>query len=146
MSKAVRAIVVKDGKLLLMRRNKYGNEYYTLVGGRVNDGETEEQALVREVKEETGLDVTGARLVFTEKHPKPYNQQHIYLCEVAGSDTVAIQETSEEGLLNRLDMNIHKPMWAELSVFPRLHFRTPQLQAAIIEGLKSGFPAEPVNL
>ena len=75
MSKAARAIVVQDGKILVMHRNKYGSEYFTLVGGRVNEGESLEQALVREVREETGLSVTGVRLVFIEEHPAPYNEQ-----------------------------------------------------------------------
>jgi len=53
MSKAARAIVVQDGKILVMHRNKYGSEYFTLVGGRVNEGEPLEQALcVRSAKKQ----------------------------------------------------------------------------------------------
>src|SRR5262249_55189295 len=109
MAQAARAIIIEGDKTLVMHRNKYGSEYFTLVGGRVADGETTEQALMRELKEETGLDVTAARLVFIEEHPEPYNQQYIYLCEVAPHADVAVQETSEEGFMNRLDSNVHKP-------------------------------------
>jgi ADP-ribose pyrophosphatase YjhB (NUDIX family) len=96
MSKAARAIIIEDNKILVMHRNKYGSEYYTLVGGRLEDGETLEQGLQREVKEETGLDVTSARLVYFEEHAAPYNEQYIYLCQVGPHEPVAVQESSEE--------------------------------------------------
>lgn len=146
MNKAARAIIIEDNKILVMYRNKYGSEYFTLVGGRVNDKESVEQALVREVKEETGLEITDARQVYTEKHPSPYNEQYIFLCKVAPHKSVAIEDTSEEGFMNRININVHKPLWAELSAFARLNFRTPQLQVAIVKAIKNGFPTEPVNL
>lgn len=146
MAKAARAIVIEDGKILVMHRNKYGSEYFTLVGGQAADGETIEQTLAREVQEETGLVVTGARLVFTEEHPEPYNQQYIYVCDVAPHDTIAIQDTSEEGFMNRLDANVHKPLWVESASFGKLPFRTPNLQAAIVAGLRKGFPDQAINL
>jgi ADP-ribose pyrophosphatase YjhB (NUDIX family) len=146
MSKAARAIIVEGNNVLVMHRNKYGSQYYTLVGGRVNDQETVEQALVREVKEETGLDVIEARLVFIEEHPAPYNEQYIFLCQVAPHGPIAIQNDSEEGMMNQIDMNTHTPMWVDVNAFPRLNFRTPQLQKAIIEAFKKGFPATSIKL
>lgn len=146
MRQAARAIVIKDGKILVMHRNKYGSQYFTLVGGRTNGNETPEQALVREIKEETGLRVTAGRLVYIEEHAAPYNEQYIYLCEVADHTTIAIQDDSEEGIMNRYDMNTHTPQWVRLGTFAELPFRTPQLQEAIVKALKKGFPKEPVKL
>lgn len=146
MGKAARAIIIENNKFLVMHRNKYGSEYFTLVGGRVQEGESVDQALVREVKEETGLDIISARLVFTEHHPEPYNEQYIYVCNVASHGDIKVQEASEEGFMNRLDMNIHTPYWVNLKSFERLQFRTPQVQNAIVLALKKGFPARPIEL
>jgi len=146
MGKAARAIIIEDDKMLLMHRNKFGSQYYTLVGGRVSGDETIEQALVREIREETGLVITAARLVFFEEHPEPYNEQYIFLCEVAPHGDVAIQDYAEEGYMNKLDANIHTPMWVETKAFAHVEFRTPQLQKAIIESLQHSFPAHPVKL
>jgi 8-oxo-dGTP diphosphatase len=46
-----------DKILLIKRRTVPFKGYWALPGGRVNSGETVEQTIVREVKEETGLDV-----------------------------------------------------------------------------------------
>lgn len=146
MRQAARAIIFEGDKILVMHRNKHGSQYYTLVGGHVNEGETLEQALVREVKEETGLDVTQAQLVYIEEHPAPYNQQYIYLCQVGPHGDVAIQDYSEEGQLNRLDANVHTPMWAYTRTFDKLPFRSPGLQTAIVHALKKGFPKQPIKL
>lgn len=146
MAKAARAIIIENGKMLVMYRNKYGSEYFTLVGGRANKDETMEQALVREIKEETGLDVIAAQLVFIEEHKPPYNEQYIFFCRIGPHADVEIQDTSEEAFLNRLDANIHKPVWTDLKGFANLAFRTPQLQQAIMTALREGFPTSPRKL
>ncbi len=143
---AARAIIIEGNKILVMKRVKYGSEYFTLVGGRLNEGENLEQALVREVMEETGLQVTAAQLVYVEEHAAPYNHQYIFLCNVAPHQGVALQEYSEENMMNKLDANVHEPLWAEVKAFENLPFRTPQLHQAILEAFKKGFPREPVKL
>lgn len=146
MKQAARAIIIEGDKILVMFRDNEGSQYFTLVGGKVDQNEDVEQALVREVREETGLEVVSARLVFTENHPDPYNKQSIYLCRVASHGEVAIQDIAEEAILNKLSINLHEPMWANINSFPRLAFRTPQLQQAIIEGINNGFSSDPIKL
>lgn len=143
MGKAARAIIIEDGRILVMHRNKEGSQYYTLVGGRINEGESIEEGLAREIMEETGLKLTSQRLVYTEAHNAPYNEQYIFLCDVAPHSDAAIQDTSEEGAMNRVGVNTHTPQWASVKSFAGLPFRTPQLQAAIVRALKKGFPKQP---
>ncbi|MBW3593982.1 MAG: NUDIX hydrolase [Actinobacteria bacterium] len=58
------AVVIDDGRLLMIRRGKEpGRGLWSIPGGRVENGEYLSQALVREVKEETGLDVEVRELL-----------------------------------------------------------------------------------
>lgn len=60
----VGGVVVADGRVLLIRRGKaplLGR--WSIPGGTVESGETLEQALVREMAEETGLDVVPVQLL-----------------------------------------------------------------------------------
>lgn len=146
MNQAVRAIVINDNKILVMLRVKQGSKYFTLVGGGVKEGESLEDALVREVKEETGLIVTHQELVFKEENTAPYANQSIYLCQLNSYDNVALEEFSEEAILNKYGMNTHQPMWVNTSSFKTLAFRTPQLQNEIVKALKGKFPSSPKTI
>ena len=58
--------VIKDdtGRLLLVKRgHEPGKGLWSIPGGRVEAGESDAAALVREVREETGLAVTPGRLI-----------------------------------------------------------------------------------
>jgi 8-oxo-dGTP diphosphatase len=61
-------VLVADGKILLVNHRKHGRSYWVLPGGHVRFGETIEQALIREMKEECDLDVTVGALVIVHDY------------------------------------------------------------------------------
>ncbi len=60
------AIIIEDGYVLFATND--AESYYYTVGGGVELGETAEQAVVREVKEETGVDYQIDRLAFVQEN------------------------------------------------------------------------------
>lgn len=97
---SAKALVLKDGKLLLNSHlTSTGEEYFDLPGGGQHVYETMEEAVVREVLEETGLAVEPVRFaalaeeIFTngdmrERFPEYcHRTMHIFLVRVA-SETV----------------------------------------------------------
>ena len=61
---AVGSVVVKDNALLMVRRGGGpGRGLWSLPGGRVERGEYISDALAREVKEETGVDIAPGELI-----------------------------------------------------------------------------------
>lgn len=142
MRKAARAIIIKDDQLLVMHRNKFGQQYFTLVGGGVDFGETAEQSLMREISEETGMQVENPRLVFIEEAGDPYGTQYIYLCDHVSGEPKLPPE-SIEAKIAEAGQNLYIPMWLPLSDLPQTNFLSERLKTAVLEGVKNGFPKEP---
>ncbi|WP_300628446.1 NUDIX domain-containing protein [uncultured Thomasclavelia sp.] len=64
----VKGIVVLDNKILLLKRVKPSTDglgFWELPGGGLEYGETPNQALIRELKEETGLDIVIIKPAYT---------------------------------------------------------------------------------
>jgi len=142
MRRAARAIVLNGDKLLVMRRNKFGHEYYTLIGGEVEIGEEPDQTVIREVKEETGLDVGNPKLVFIGQAGDMYGDQYVYLCEYTGGEPV-LSPDSVEAAIMKDGKNLYTPMWLSQADFAASAFLSKELKAHMLEALETGFPAEP---
>ncbi len=64
MKQRVSAVIISDNKILLIKRVKPDQEYYTLPGGTVEEGETIERAMYREFKEELSATPKIGKLLF----------------------------------------------------------------------------------
>lgn len=73
----VSVIVIEDDKILLVKHRKGSRQYWVLPGGRLEYGETFFQCAVREIKEETGLDVEVERFLFLSEAIAPDRMHHI---------------------------------------------------------------------
>jgi ADP-ribose pyrophosphatase YjhB (NUDIX family) len=60
----VTGVIIEDGRILLLNQDADVGRSWSLPGGKLEDGETIAEALVREMKEETGLDVEPGRLLY----------------------------------------------------------------------------------
>ena len=95
----------KDSLLLVHARNFKGT-FNSLVAGFLETGETLEECVAREVKEETGLDVKGAAggYAFTYKRENPgegdnyFVDVYRYEMDVAEKD-VCLQEEETDGFM-----------------------------------------------
>lgn len=65
MRKRSGAIIELDGKIALIKRVRNNHEYYVFPGGGIEEGETPEDAAIREVKEELGIDIAIEKLLTT---------------------------------------------------------------------------------
>ena len=83
--------IVQDHRLLLIKHYFYanGNSYWLVPGGGREPGESEEQAVRREMREETGLEVRVERLLFeqpAEPDSRFYQRYKTYLCTPIGGE------------------------------------------------------------
>lgn len=85
----VRAIVFDDsGKMLLVKQHHEGKDIWMVPGGGIEDGENAAQAAVREVKEETGLDIEAGPLIWHVEEVSQRGQRFVnfFLCKVISGD------------------------------------------------------------
>ncbi len=125
-------VCIHNNKILLIHRintEKAGadREYYVIPGGGVNDGEKIEDAVIREIKEETDLDVTLSEFFFEVEDANPrggIRKGYYYLCTYVSGEP-KLREDSEEAEEMKQGVHLYKPMWLDLaelesvSLFPR---------------------------
>lgn len=89
-----------DNRLLAARRgaSEYMGGYWEFPGGKVEKGETKEEAIVREYKEEFSWDVTPVRVSEEYSHAWPEMVVHLtfFLCETDGELPPAVMTSHDE--------------------------------------------------
>lgn len=83
---AVIVLVERDGELLLARNAMFPVGMYSALAGFVEPGETLEQAVCREVKEEVGVDVDDVTYFGSQPWPFPHSLMIGFTARWAGGD------------------------------------------------------------
>jgi len=90
-SPAVIVAIVKDNKILLAQNNNFRNKFYSVLAGFVEPGETLEECVLREVKEEVGIDVKNIRYFGSQPWPFPDSLMIGFTSEYASGE-ISIDE------------------------------------------------------
>ena len=77
--KAARGIILKDDNIILIHRIKENKEYYVYPGGGVEEGETNEQCVSREIKQELGIEIKILKYLYRLEEEKSI--EYYFLCE-----------------------------------------------------------------
>jgi len=85
-SPAVIVLVQKGNQVLLARAARFTEEMYSVLAGFVEPGETLEEVVRREVKEETGIDVTDIRYFGSQPWPFPDSLMIGFTAQYAGGE------------------------------------------------------------
>lgn len=119
-------VIIKDGSVLIAQRPKHlhQGDKWEFPGGKVEAGESTESALVRELSEELGIDVTEHQSWFSLQYDYPDKQVNLHMSTVKGFTGVPI---GKEG----------QPLiWAPFNTLNLYTF--PDANVPIIEKLMAG--------
>jgi NAD+ diphosphatase len=86
LSPAIIVLVERGRELLMARSHHFPPGRYSVIAGFVEPGETLEQAVVREVKEEVDIDIKNIRYFGSQPWPFPNSLMVGFLAEYAGGD------------------------------------------------------------
>jgi len=139
-------VLIENGKVALIERHRAGKHYFVFPGGGVDEGETAEQAAIREMEEETGLRVTVLRRL-TEVHFE-MSEQVYYLAERLDGQfgtgtgvefTNSDPDDPTEGRYVAIWMPLEE-LAQHTNVYPA------GVAALVMDAMKSGWPEEPLVL
>ena len=93
------AMVIRGNKILLVKHHMSGRKFFCLPGGGIEEGETPEEAAVRELKEESGVEGRIIRKLSIQFKPDNRGEVHTFLIRIPedavpskGSDPELSQE------------------------------------------------------
>jgi 8-oxo-dGTP diphosphatase len=137
MRQIARAIVIRGEQILVIKRNKYGKEYFTLPGGGVERGESPDVAAIREAKEEASIICTVDREVYHEES-EAFGETWYFLCNYVSGEP-ALDPESPEAEEQKLGQNFWTPMWLEIRALPDVVLYPRQIANRLENDLDNGF-------
>jgi NAD+ diphosphatase len=134
-SPAMMVLVTRGYDLLLARANRFPGAMYSALAGFVEAGESIEDCIHREVREEVGIEVRDLRYFTSQAWPFPHSLMIAYTAEYAGGD------------MRPCDAEIADAKWFSLDALPQLPSPVSvsrKLIEATIERLKQARDQEPI--
>jgi len=135
-----RAIIISGNKILLVKRTINERIYWACPGGQIEKGESKEEALIREVKEETGLDIKVGDLLANLPCQKPEfagQIEYFYLADVVGGKLGT--GTGPELTPNSKYPGKYKFKWYDLADLSKLNLQPPEIKKLILAKYKKLF-------
>ena len=118
----VAAVIRKDDKIFVTQRG-YGEwkDWWEFPGGKMEPGETQEEALKREIREELSTDISVDEFLCTVEYdyPKFHLVMHCYMCSLL-TDSLHLNEHEAAMWLGREELTSVKWLPADVEVIERL--------------------------
>ena len=125
----VAAIILKDGRIFATQRG-YGEwkDWWEFPGGKMEVGETPEEALKREIREELSTEIIVDELLCTVEYdyPKFHITLHCFLCSLL-TDGMQLNEHEAAKWLGKDELDSVKWLPADLEVIEKIRTFNPKI-------------------
>ena len=115
------AAIIRDGDRVFATQRGYGpwKDWWEFPGGKMEEGETEQEALVREIKEELSADIHVGKLLDTVEwdYPEFHLTMHCFMCTLS-HDAMHLNEHEAAKWLNMTTLRSVKWLPADEALLP----------------------------
>ena len=117
------AAIIRKGNLIFATQRGYGDfkDWWEFPGGKMEDGETPEQALVREINEELSTDISVDKFLYTVDwdYPKFHLTMHCFMCSLL-TEALHLNEHEAARWLSKEDIHAVKWLPADEILLPMI--------------------------
>ncbi len=110
-------VIENDGKILIGKRVSKHAPYYSIPGGHLEPGETFEQGAIREIKEETDLEIKNPRVISVTNNLATYKKESRHYISII----LLVKEFDGELKVMEPEKNINW-QWVDPKNLPQPHF------------------------
>lgn len=128
------AAIIRRGEQIFATQRGYGDwkDWWEFPGGKIEPGETPEEALVREIKEELSADIHVGKLLHTVEwdYPKFHLTMHCYMCSLV-ADALHLNEHEAAKWLTASTLSSVNWLPADLALIPLIEQELSTRQVSI---------------
>ena len=133
-------VLIQNGSVALIERHRAGLHYFVFPGGGVDEGESPEQAAIREALEELGVEVVIKQKVAIVHLGQKSRQVYFLAEQVGGVFGTGIGEEYTSSDPNSPDEGSYVPIWMPIEQIP-LHEKIYPVELAklVIKSVREGW-------
>ena len=137
-------VLIEDNKVALIERHRAGLDYYVFPGGGVDDGESPEQAAIREAMEELGVEVAIKQKVAVI-HFDQSTQVYFLVERVSGEFGTGMGEEFTDSDPDDPQEGIYIRIWMPIEEIPQHEQVFPaDMAKLVLESKTRGWSQEPI--
>jgi 8-oxo-dGTP diphosphatase len=139
-------VLIQEDKVALIERHRGGLDYYVFPGGGVDEGETAEQAAIRETMEELGVEVAIKQKVAEIQIGQKSKQIYFLVEQVGGKFGSGEGEEYTDADPNDPEEGIYIPVWMPVDELP-LHEKIypVALSELVVKSFTEGWAEVPLT-
>src|SRR5689334_21237907 len=111
-------VLIEDNKVALIERHRAGLDYFVFPGGGMDEGETPEQAAVREAMEELGVEVVVRQKISEIQFGQKSRQVYFLAEQIGGQFGTGAGEEYTDSDPNDPEEGIYVPVWMPIEELP----------------------------
>jgi len=136
------AIFIKGDEVLLIHR-KNEKEYFVFPGGGVEEGETVEEATIRELKEESTIEAKINRLLYRHIYDDD-TEQYFYLCDYIKGKPELAEDSIERKRMSKGN-DFYNPKWFKIEELKNMLVYPLEIRDLLLKDFQNNFP-NPINI